>query len=121
MTHRFLWRDLDVTKEPEDYAMTVVNFGDKPSGTIAIIALKKTAEMGREICVKASESISKNSYMDDILESVETTNEAQTRMNLIDTMLGKGGFQIKKMDVNRHEQNPGIERERYNIKIKKRY
>ena len=47
-THRFLWRDLDHTKEPETYVLTSPSFGDRPAGTIAAVALKKTAEMGSE-------------------------------------------------------------------------
>ena len=29
-THRFLWRDLDTSKEPDTYVMTAVNMGDRP-------------------------------------------------------------------------------------------
>ena len=67
MTHRFLLRDLDLKREPDTYAMTAVNFGDRPSTAIAIIALHKTAEMSREIIPKASQTIMSNSYMDDIV------------------------------------------------------
>ena len=44
-THRFLWRDCNVTRDPDSYVMTSVSFGDKPAGNIAITALNKTAEM----------------------------------------------------------------------------
>lgn len=47
-THRFLWRDMDTTREPDTYIIERVSFGDKPSGTIATVAQRKTAEMGRE-------------------------------------------------------------------------
>ena len=55
MTHRFLWRDLDGNRPPDEYAMTAVNFGDRLSGTIAMMALQKTAEMGRMISTNAAE------------------------------------------------------------------
>ena len=45
-THRFLWRDLKLSVEPEVYIMMVVCFGDRPAGTIATVAMRKTAEMG---------------------------------------------------------------------------
>ena len=48
MTHRFLWRNLNTTKEPDNYVITAVNFGDRPSAAIAIIALRKTAELSVE-------------------------------------------------------------------------
>lgn len=46
-THRFLWRDMDSTREPDTYIIQRVSLGDKPSGTIATIALRKTAQMTR--------------------------------------------------------------------------
>ena len=44
-THWFLWRDLDAKKEPDTYVIQRVSFGDRPLGTIATVALRKTAEM----------------------------------------------------------------------------
>ena len=35
MVHLFLWRDMDTERDPEVYAITVVNMGDKPSAAIA--------------------------------------------------------------------------------------
>ena len=95
MTHRFLWRDLNEHKAPEDYAMTAVNFGDKPSGAMAIVALQKTAELGRDISVRACETIKRNSYMDDILECCDTQKEASVQMKDIDEILALGGFTTK--------------------------
>ena len=57
MTHRFLWRDLDTSKEPD----TAVNMGDRSSATIAIVALRKTAEISMPEFPKASKSILSNS------------------------------------------------------------
>ena len=69
-THRFLWRDMDSTREPDTYIIQRVSFGDKPSGTIATIALKKTAEMTRNEYQEAADIIQNNTYMGDIgLES----------------------------------------------------
>ena len=69
-THRFLWRDMDSTREPDTYIIQRVSFGDKPSGTIATIALRKTAEMTRKEYQEAADIIHNNTYMGDIgLES----------------------------------------------------
>lgn len=46
-THRFLWRDMDTKKEPDTYVIQRVSFGDRPLGTIATVALRKTAEMAK--------------------------------------------------------------------------
>ena len=43
MTHLFLWRNLDQSKEVKTYAMTKVNMGDRPSSAIAQTVLQKTA------------------------------------------------------------------------------
>ena len=43
MTHLFLWRNCDLQAKPSMYAMTAVNMGDRPSATIAQVALRKTA------------------------------------------------------------------------------
>ena len=42
-THRFLWRDMDSTKEPDTYIIKRVSFGDKPSGTMATIAPRRVS------------------------------------------------------------------------------
>ena len=47
-THRFLWRNMNSSVAPDTYAMQCVSFGDKPAGTIAQLALRKTAEMSTE-------------------------------------------------------------------------
>ena len=68
-THRFHWRDMDVTREPDTYVTQIVSY--KPSGTIATVALPKTAEMAKENFPKASELLINNTYMDDIINSVD--------------------------------------------------
>ena len=45
MTRLFLWRDLQLNREPLTYAMMAVNFGEHPSATIAQAALLGTAQM----------------------------------------------------------------------------
>lgn len=42
--HRFLWRDTE-DAEIEDFAITRVNFGDKPAGCIAQVAMQETANL----------------------------------------------------------------------------
>ena len=104
MTHSFLWRDLDVKREPDIYVMTAVNFGDCPSVAIAIIALHKTAEMSREIFPKASQTIMLNSYMNDIPESTPSEEEAEELMSNITKVLEKGGFRIKEWLISGHSK-----------------
>ncbi|XP_071956947.1 uncharacterized protein [Antedon mediterranea] len=93
--HRFLWRDMQIERSPVVYCVTAVNFGDKPSATIAICALRKTAEMVKEKFPEAASTILHNVYMDDILDNLESTEEALKRASQIDELLKKGNFTIK--------------------------
>ena len=95
MTHLFLWRGLDTKKEPETYAITAVNMGDRPSATIAQIALRKTAEAAKEDFPEAAEIILQNSYMDDIPGSADSHEKAKQYMGEIEAILGKRSFRIK--------------------------
>ena len=94
-THRFLWRDMDSTREPDTYIIQRVSFGDKPSGTIVTIALRKTAEMTRNEYPEAADIIQNNTYMDDIIESKDNLAMARKLSQDIEKAIVKGGFQIK--------------------------
>ena len=95
MTHCFLWRDLDLQRNPDTYVITVVNFGNTPSATIAMIALRKTAELSQDDYPKASKIILENSYMDDIADSIENEEKSVKVCNEIDEILKRGGFFTK--------------------------
>ena len=95
MTHLFLWRNFEAEREPDTYAITAVNFGDKPSAAIAIVALQKTANFGIEKYPEAAKSIADNSYMDDIIDSTQTPKKAHTLTKDINDILRQGGFSMK--------------------------
>ena len=94
-THRFLRRDMDTTREPDTYVVQRVSFGVKPSGTIATVALRKTAEMVKENYPKASELLINNTCMDDIINSVDNVETAKKVTNEMETILSNGNFKIK--------------------------
>ena len=94
-THRFLWRDMDTEKQPDTYVIQRVSFGDNPSGTIATIALRKTAEMGQDKYPKAAQVIKENTYMDDIIESVSDKEKAKKLAKDIENLLEEGSFKMK--------------------------
>ena len=94
-THRFLWRDLGTTKDPDVYAMTRVSFGDKPAGAIATVALRKTALESAESHPRAAETIIKNSYIDDLIDSFHDNNEMMETAATVGSILDTGGFSIK--------------------------
>ena len=94
-THRFIWRDMDTGRPPDTYVIQRVSFGDKPSGTIATVALRKAAEMGEDKYPKAAQVIKENRYMDDIIESVPTKEKATKLAKDIETLLDEGNFKMK--------------------------
>ena len=107
-THRFLWRNMDGTREPDTYIIQRVSFGDKPSGTIATIALRKTAEMMRNEYPEAADIIQNNTYMDDIIESKDNITIAHELSQDIEQAIIKGGFQVKEWifsgDISKQEE-----------------
>ena len=94
--HRFLWRDLQILKEPPDtYVIQRVNMGDRPATAIAIEVLKATADLNKEAYPEASEMIKHCSYIDDLIYSVPTISHASQLAGEVNKVLSKGGFEIK--------------------------
>ena len=93
--HRFLWRALDESVDPDIYVITAVNFGDRPSGTIAAVALRKTAIMENERFPDASKVVLESTYVDDIIDSAEDIETVIKLTEDITTMLKKGNFHMK--------------------------
>ena len=94
-THRFLWRNMERERKPDIYKLMTVSFGDKPAGTIASLALRKTAELSANDFPVAATTIAESSYVDDILSSFEDDEEANSVIADIDLVLSKGSFCIK--------------------------
>ena len=74
--------------------LTTVTFGDRPSGIIAMMALRKTTEMNDSFPLTA-EMVNRNSYVDDILSSVSTVEKAKRTIAETNEILSEGGFQIR--------------------------
>ena len=86
---------METTREPDIYVIQRVSFGDKPSGVIATVALRKTTEMGKDQFPEASQVILNNTYMDDIIESVNNREKAKQITDNIEKLLNQGGFRLK--------------------------
>ena len=84
-----------MTRAPETYVITRVSFGDKPAGTIATVALRKSAELGKSICPDASNMIIKNTYMDDLIGSCANIEDARSIMENVEKILEPKGFKMK--------------------------
>lgn len=94
-THRFVWRNMNTERRPDHFVLATVTFGDRPSGTIAMLALKHTAEMARNVYPNVADMIVKNSYVDDILYSTDKKSETSNLVRNAEELLSKGGFKIK--------------------------
>ena len=100
-THRFLWRDMQCHMRPTIYVMNVISFGDKPAGTIAMVALRETALLCEERYPRASKTLLENIYVDDVLDSVPTHTDAKKVSKDIDEILLVGSFKIKSWMLSR--------------------
>ena len=103
--HRFLWRDMVTDRAPDTYVIQRVSFGDKPSVTIATMALRKRAEMGSEQNPDAANIVKDNTYMDYIIESTTDLPTAQKLMHDIKALIIKGGFKLKEWIFSRDLSN----------------
>ena len=84
---------------------TVLTFRDKPAPAMAQIALRKTAEEGESLSPHPAKTLKNNSYMDDILDSIHTVQQAQELTTGIDNVLEKGGFKVKAWQSNKGLSN----------------
>ena len=104
-THRFLWRNMEPTRKPDTYVIQRVSFVDKPSGSIATVVLRKTEEMGQSDHPEATKIIKENSYMDDIIDSVNNKEKALQLTKKIGILLKKGGFDMKEWIYSKTQDN----------------
>ena len=93
--HRFIWRDYETEREQAVYLKTVLTFGDRSAPTIAITAMRKTAEMSKESNPKPAEAIIKNAFVDDICDSVQNVEEAKAMTSSIEKVLETGGSEAE--------------------------
>ena len=93
--YRFLWRNMETNRDPNVYVKTVLTFGDKPAPSMAQITLRKTAEQKIEVHPEAAETLKRDTYMDDICDSVTSLEKAEKLTDELDIVLAKGGFKVK--------------------------
>lgn len=93
--HRFLWRNLDLTKKPTVYVLQRVTFGDKPSPDIASFVMLKIAKDNEAENPDAAVILRRDRYMDDLIHSCPTPEEAIQRTKELDIVLATGSFKIK--------------------------
>lgn len=101
--HRILWRDMDIEKPVEVYEAVRLPFGDRASPFLAQFVIKTHAERNSMEYPLAAKSCLNNIYVDDSINSVDTTDEAIDLRTQLTELLDKGGFTIRKWCTNSPE------------------
>ena len=97
--HRFLWKEKD-SYVIDTYQMDRLAFGDTSSPCEAIYVTRRTAKdhgKGQEEAVRA---INENLYVDDYLDSTETTEQAITKGRQVKEILANGDLHLRKWTSN---------------------
>lgn len=72
---RFLWRNGDTTKKPDEYVLKVMTFGANCSPTSAQFVKNQNASEFKDKFPRAVESIIKNHYVDDMLDCQDSDQQ----------------------------------------------
>ena len=94
--HRFLWRDLDETKQPKVDEFQRLLFGNTASPFCAQHVLHSHAEANKTTFPEAADTVDNAMYVDDILDSCETISEATDLRRQTTELIAGAGFTLKK-------------------------
>lgn len=100
---RFLWRTDKDQLEPDTYVMEVMTFGATCSPSSAQFVKNSNAMRFQQQFPRAVESIVQHHYVDDLLDSVETVDEAVKLAKEIRYIHQQGGFEIRHWVSNSEE------------------
>lgn len=92
---RFLWRNGNKDLEPEVYVMLVMTFGATCSPSLAQYVKNLNAKDFIEKFPRAVFAITDNHHVDDLLDSVDTTEEAVQLINDVRHIHSQAGFTIR--------------------------
>jgi hypothetical protein len=93
---RFLWREDPSSEKVEVYQFTRHIFGAKSSPTCANYALQRTASDNFKKFPIAAATVQRNFYMDDLLKSCGTVEEAKKVSSELRQLMKLGGFTLAK-------------------------
>ena len=100
--HRFLWRDLDLTKPVDVYEAVRLVFGDKASPSdLAQFVVRSHAQDFQDKHPAAALVMLLNMYMDDILDSEDSEGDAIHVRDDLMKLLSDAGFRAQKWCSNR--------------------
>ena len=102
---KFLWwKDGNLEEEPQVYRMTVHLFGAASSPSCACFSVKQATEMfASEYSTQVVEAVKNGFYVDDLLISLSSEEEARSLALDVTNMLAKAGFTLTKWLSNMEE------------------
>ena len=90
--HRFLWRDSPDEKISE-YAITIVNIGNRPAGCIAQLDMRLTTRLPIFAHLEDERRVlEEDSYVDDLLTSPNDLKKLDKITGGVEEILRAGGF-----------------------------
>ena len=101
--HRFLWRSLDVTKEPEKYEFQRVVFGFNCSPFLAQFVSREHATKMKNTFPRAAETVLKSTYMDDGMDSVTNDKSGIELFHQLSSLWKSAGMHARKWMSNSAE------------------
>ena len=91
---RFLWRGKNRSDPPQVYEMSSMIFGSKSSPCSAIFVKNKNAELFKDKFPASANALINNTYMDEYLESLDSVEEAKTRIKEVELINSHAGFKM---------------------------
>ena len=93
--HRFLWRNLNDDRPPDVYEFLRLPFGNTASPFCAQYVLYTHARSNASTYPEAADTVENSMYVDDVLDSTETTQAAIVLRRQLSQMLGGAGFALR--------------------------
>ncbi|CAG7831974.1 unnamed protein product, partial [Allacma fusca] len=92
---RFLWREMDRKRAPDEYVMSRMIFGSVSSPCSAQYVKNRNAQDFSQEFPDAVHAIITQHYMDDYYDSAETEAEAVTKIQSVIHVHYRGGYKIR--------------------------
>ncbi|KRY84459.1 hypothetical protein T4D_12181 [Trichinella pseudospiralis] len=91
---RFLWRDARGGKAPKEYRLRRVCFGLTCSPSLAIQTTRTHADKSQHAGDKTARLITSNMYVDNLVLSCDSIEEAKKMVEELKSLFAKGGFNL---------------------------
>ncbi|XP_073819921.1 uncharacterized protein [Musca autumnalis] len=103
ISQRFLWRDGNQNKPPDDYEMQVMIFGAACSPCSAIFVMNENAKDHSGYNPRAIEAICQHHYVDDFVDSFDSVDEAINISKQVKEIHSNGGFDLRNFISNSND------------------